>query len=113
MSLINKLWISLFYNKIGEDQFGNLYYASRQKNYLGINKRYVCYKGLDESSKVPPLWHAWLHYLSDQIPSNVNLYDWQKSYQPNLTGTKNSYSPQISTIKLQKYSAWTPSNNQQ
>lgn len=110
MSLINKLWIKLFYNKIGEDQFGNLYYSSNQKNYLGANKRYVLYKGLDESSKVPPMWHAWLHYLSDYVPSDINLYNWQKPYHPNLTGTKNSYNPQRSGIKSQKYSAWTPNN---
>ena len=112
MSLINKLWIRLFYTKIGEDQFGNLYYSSNEKNYLGINKRYVYYKGLDESSKVPPIWHAWLHYLSDQIPADINLYNWQKPYHPNLTGTKNGYTPQISQTKLQKYSAWVPNNKQ-
>lgn len=110
MSLINKLWVKLFCNKIGEDQFGNLYYSSNQKNYLGMNKRYVLYKGLDESSKVPPMWHAWLHYLSDHAPSDINLYNWQKSYHPNLTGTKHSYNPQISKMKLQKYSAWNPNN---
>lgn len=112
MSLINKLWIRLFYTKVGEDQFGNLYYSGNQKNYLGINKRYVCYKGLDESSKVPPIWHAWLHYLSDQIPLDINLYNWQKCYHPNLTGTKNSYNPQMSQRKLQQYSAWAPNNKQ-
>ncbi|MCP5369472.1 MAG: hypothetical protein H6909_02125 [Rickettsiaceae bacterium] len=111
MSLINKLWIKLFYTKVGEDQFGNIYYTSEQKNYLGVNKRYVCYNGLDESSKVPPMWHAWLHYLSNEIPFKIKSYNWQQNYQPNLTGTKNSYHPQIANSGLKTYSAWVPNAN--
>lgn len=114
MFLINKLWIKYFCKEIGIDQFGNKYYIGKGKNYLGINKRYVIYKGMDESSKVPPRWHAWLHYLNDEIPEGEELerYEWQKDHLPNLSGTKHAYTPAISNdIGLKTYSNWTPTDN--
>ena len=111
MSLINKLYFKLFCNQVGVDQFGNIYYTSKAKNYLGHAKRFVSYKGMDESSKVPPMWHAWLHYLSDHIPSesdNKN-YIWQKEHQPNLSGTKYAYNPALSKhVTIKTYSGWNP-----
>ncbi len=83
---INSFLIKIFSDYIGEDKLGNKYYTHK-------NKRMVVYKGLKEPSKVPPMWHAWLHHLSDKIPSHDDLegYDWQKDYMPNLTGTENCY----------------------
>lgn len=111
MSLINKLYFKFFCNQAGIDQFGNIYYISKTKNYLGQEKRFVSYQGLNESSKVPPLWHAWLHYLSDEIPGEANnkKYSWQKEHQPNLSGTKYAYNPALSKhIKIKTYSSWNP-----
>ena len=72
----------LFSKKIGSDQFGNQYYLSRFKNASGHNKRIVIYKGLNEPSKVPPKWHAWLHYMVDDAPSNDLTYEWQMFLLP-------------------------------
>ena len=54
MSFIDKFLAKICAKKIGEDDFGNEYYISFFKNYLGKNKRLVIYNGLDLSSKVPP-----------------------------------------------------------
>lgn len=112
MSFIDKFFISFFHKKVGEDQFGNRYYSSLRKDYLGREKRYVIYNGAPEPSKVPPLWHAWLHHLSDEIPSNESSYEWQQGYQPNLTGTKYSYFPKENDelMKNKLYNNWQPNN---
>lgn len=87
---------------VGNDVFGNKYY---QKN----DRRYVVYKGIQEPSKVPPMWHAWLHHLIDEKPSYEQLekHRWQKKHQPNLTGTKNSYSPSRKEVSSD-YKSWRP-----
>ena len=107
--MINKLFARFCSKKVGEDEFGNEYRIGFFKNYLGQHKRFVIYKGLDLSSKVPPMWHAWLHYLSDDLPNfdKKNL-KWQKEFQPNLTGTKYAYDPSKNSDKLPVYSKWVP-----
>ena len=110
MSFIDKFLIGFFNKKVGEDQFGNNYYSSAKKDYLGKEKRFVVYKGVVEPSKVPPGWHAWLHHLSDELPKGESNYSWQQSYLPNLTGTKYSYFPK-ETNELNKnklYNNWQP-----
>lgn len=105
MSFIDKYLIKLLSKQIGEDQFGNEYFISKIKNYLGHNKRYVIYNGIEESSKVLPMWHAWLHYLSDDIPGSDNQqqnYVWQKSRVLTLTGTQFAYNPEKSNYKTLK-----------
>jgi NADH:ubiquinone oxidoreductase subunit len=93
MSFIDKFLVGFFNKQVGEDRFGNSYYSSMRKNYLGKEKRFVVYKGVVEPSKVPPQWHAWLHHLSDELPKRESSYSWQQNYLPNLTGTKYSYYP--------------------
>ncbi|MBN8828449.1 MAG: NADH:ubiquinone oxidoreductase subunit NDUFA12 [Sphingobacteriia bacterium] len=93
MSISTKLSLLLFYKKVGEDQFGNKYYISKSKNNDNRHKRAIWYKGLNEPSKVPPLWHAWLHYTSDELPKHNDKYHWQSDYLPNLTGTNEAYLP--------------------
>jgi NADH:ubiquinone oxidoreductase subunit len=111
VSFINSLYVKLFSRKVGQDQFGNSYYLGKDKDYLGNNKRYVLYKGRDEASKVPPLWHAWLHYLSDELPpeDKDTNFSWQKAHLPNLTGTKYAYDPAKAENKLiEVYKRWDP-----
>lgn len=107
MSFLNNVFIKLFCKKVGSDEFGNSYYESKKSNYLNQKKRYVVYNGLAEPSKVPPLWHGWLHYLSDELPApNAKKYEWQKPYLPNLTGTKFAYVPEKKN--KQSYEGWNP-----
>ena len=109
MSFIDKYLVKLSSRQIGEDQFGNKYYVGKSKNYTGRNKRYVIYKGIEDSSKIPPIWHAWLHYMQDDVPEKTESYDWEKGYLPNLTGTKFSYDPAKSDCKkIETYSKWQP-----
>lgn len=111
MSFLNSCFISIFYKKIGEDNFGNKYYEGRKKDILGLNRRFVIYKGKAEPSKVPPLWHSWLHHLSDEIPMVLKNFNWQKDYLPNLTGTKFSYDPSKKSDyknEFTYYNKWQP-----
>ena len=90
----------------GEDQFGNKYYSNSK------GKRWVIYKNNIESSKIPPEWHAWIHFLSRNIPTkDVKKFLWQKEHRENLTGTKNAYKPKgslssESTRSIKKYETW-------
>lgn len=109
MSIINKIFTFLTSTKVGTDQFGNSYYISRfKKDYLGNKARYVIYKGVAEPSKVPPMWHAWLHYLSDDIVKKEKPYFWQQPHIPNLTGTKLAYVPAKSGVRPAVSADYTP-----
>ena len=69
---------------IGTDEFGNKYYSNSK------GKRWVVYKSRVESSKIPPEWHLWIHFMTQNAPiNNLNKYKWQKNHQENLNGTKN------------------------
>jgi NADH:ubiquinone oxidoreductase subunit len=109
-------WFDRFYIKrtsklIGFDDFGNQYYESSIINYLGKAKRYVLYSHDENGSNVPPLWHSWLHYMTDNVPSpddHLGRHSWQIDHIPNLTGTKNAYSPVAPAEELTTYSSWNP-----
>lgn len=106
MNFIDNFFIRFSSQKIGADEFGNEYY--QHKN----GKRFVVYNGIAEPSKVPAEWHGWLHHTTDVSPMKINTgkFSWQKIHLPNLTGTKNSYSPKNSTVKKtsSEYEAWKP-----
>jgi NADH:ubiquinone oxidoreductase subunit len=108
MNFINKLAIKFSCQKVGADEFGNEYF----KNKSG--KRFVVYRGIAEASKIPAQWHGWMHYNEDSAPVEINTHKfaWQKIHLPNLTGTKNAYSPKNSAAKKtsSKYEAWEPNN---
>lgn len=111
MFLIKKFIISSTNNKEGKDHFGNEYFESKNLDYLGQKKRFVIYKGLIEPSKIPPLWHAWLHHLTDIIPTDSQNYTWQHDHMPNLTGTKFSYHPNNKSLRSRvasDYNSWKP-----
>jgi len=106
MNFLNKLKIKLSCKKVGVDDFGNEYYQNSS------GKRFVIYCGIVEASKIPANWHGWMHYTTDIAPVNINThrYPWQKVHLPNLTGTKNAYSPKQSSVKNTncEYEAWKP-----
>ena len=109
MKFFTKLKISLFCNKVGIDSFCNKYYESKNGT---IKKRFVIYNGIEETSRVPAIWHSWLHYTTNDIPSeNANIKTaWQKTHLPNLTGTKFNYSALQYKNKYCKnhYESWNP-----
>lgn len=106
-----------FGEEIGRDEFGNRYYRDRRTKGQKREKRWVIYRGAPEASKVPPLWHGWLHHTQKDPPqhSQSRLYDWQKPHLPNLTGTKLAYHPPGHPSQLggrkpveQDYESWSP-----
>ncbi len=90
---------------IGKDEFGNKYYESKKLNIQGRKRRWVVYSGLVEPTKIPPIWFAWSHYMTDE-PLEDETKDWYKPHLPNTTGTVHAYEykPQDDT----NYQAWKP-----
>ena len=91
---------------VWSDDFGNKYYSDSK------GKRWVIYKNRVESSKIPPEWHLWIHFLTQKKPSdNIRKFEWQKKYEENLTGTSKAYNPEGSLRSkskkdMKKYDTW-------
>jgi NADH:ubiquinone oxidoreductase subunit len=79
--------------RVGTDIAGNRYYVERGAPKGRRARRWVIYNGPVEASRVPPEWHAWLHYTSEQPLTEVNRKPWQQPHQPNRTGTAEAYLP--------------------
>lgn len=97
---------------VGEDSQGNRYFTDRAGK-----KRWVIYKGYAEPSRVPAIWHGWLHYTVDEPPtvSQPQSHAWEKEHVPNMTGTPYAYRPKGSLYASGPraksggdYEAWTP-----
>ncbi|RMD49590.1 MAG: NADH:ubiquinone oxidoreductase subunit NDUFA12 [Alphaproteobacteria bacterium] len=95
---------------VGEDQFGNRYYRSRDGK-----RRWVIYAGEAEASTVPPDWHGWLHFTWDEPPTERPLphKPWEKPHRPNPTGTPEAHIPAGSILRPQpvsrrSYEPWQP-----
>lgn len=97
---------------VGEDEFGNKYYAERKGP-----KRWVTYNGPSEASTVAAEWHGWLHHTTDLLPTEEHYIakSWEKPHRPNMTGTPQAYRPSGSTLVQGErpratgdYSAWKP-----
>ena len=68
--------------KVGEDNQGNIYYREKDGD-----KRWVIYKGEVEASRIPPEWHAWLHYTIDETPvENPPRAKPREAYEVGLLG---------------------------
>lgn len=111
------LYTKLFGRFVGSDPFGNAYYENKKPNRsFGRKGRWVIYKGEAEPSKVPAYWFNWLHFQTDEKPTNQSKeYAWEQEHTPNLTGTKHAYYPKGSALGGAKrskakgdYEAWQP-----
>ncbi len=83
---------------VGQDDEANRYYQSR-KAKDGKRRRWVVYFGSNDASRVPPIWHGWLHHTHDAVPEthHPQIEDWEE-YPPqpkmiNPTGTPAAYRP--------------------
>jgi len=74
---------------VATDGDGNQYYQERRIPSGRRRRRWVIYKVEDEASRVPPDWHAWLHYTVDDhpVPGGTETKPWQKEHLRNLPGT--------------------------
>lgn len=100
--------------KVGEDEFGNVYYRAANVPPLG-ERRWVIYNGVAEASRIPPGWHGWMHHRTDQVPTGEGVREWEKNWVPNMTGTAAAYRPAGSVLTAAKrpsatgdYDAWSP-----
>ena len=106
--------------RVGEDQFGNIYYRSRGGAIdpaLGFDRRWVIYNGESEASMTPPGWNGWLHHTVDTPPSKEEYKprDWERPHFGNPTGTPAAIRPKGSIMETGRrqastgdYEAWTP-----
>lgn len=81
--------------RVGEDVFGNIYYQAKKARTGPAGQRWVIYNGSNDSSRVPPEWHGWLHHSFDDIPESYlpQARIWEKQPSVNLTGTAQAYRP--------------------
>ncbi|MBE9604069.1 NADH:ubiquinone oxidoreductase subunit NDUFA12 [Acetobacteraceae bacterium H6797] len=115
-SFFVRLITPLTNRKVGTDRFGNSYFESRKPKYgYSRMRRFVIYKGAADASKVPPEWHAWLHYTVDEPLPEVKKYPWIKEHRPNPTGTAlaerpfgHDYEGGKRRTTAGDYEAWTP-----
>jgi NADH:ubiquinone oxidoreductase subunit len=123
-SLGTRLFTWLRGELVGIDQFGNRYYRDKYHRPLqhgagreSRERRWVIYNGEPEASRVPPVWHGWLHYTFDEVPKDAGKkqFPWQKDYLPNLTGTPFAYRPPGSVLRgghraaaVGDYEPWKP-----
>lgn len=116
--------------KVGEDAQGNVYYRAKRKRGRfektgspvmtpagGTEKRWVIYNGPNDSSRVPPEWHGWLHGQFDDVPESFlpPARIWEAEHTPNATGTPDAYRPQGAlemggkrARTIGDYEAWSP-----
>lgn len=99
---------------VGSDSFDNKYYQNSDKT-----RRWVIYNGYSEASSVPPDWHAWLHKITNETPTNAPLKEkqWEKPHYANATGSVDAYVPPSSLLNHGQpirrkatgdYEAWKP-----
>jgi NADH:ubiquinone oxidoreductase subunit len=102
--------------RVGEDSLGNVYYESSRAQH-GFKRRWVIYSGANDSSRVPPEWHGWLHNTIDALPDDSlpPVRVWEKAPEPNLTGTGRAYRPSGAleagghrAAATGDYEAWSP-----
>lgn len=105
---------------VGTDAQGNKYYRQKKKGETSLSareRRWVIYDGPNDSSRVPPEWHGWLHGAGEDVPESFlpAAKIWEVDYTPNATGTAQAYRPQGALEQGGKrvrasgdYEAWSP-----
>ena len=95
---------------VGTDQHGNKYYENN--NYMFTRNRFVEYPYKDrydfDGSQIPPEWHRWMQYMTDDPPSKVPLKEskFDKAHEVNCSGSAKQYVPYSTTRP--KLHAWIP-----
>jgi NADH:ubiquinone oxidoreductase subunit len=108
MDTVTRIFTLLHGRLVGTDATGNRYYTERKARVGARTKRWVVYKGEPDGSKVPPEWHAWLHYTVDAPLAETGRKPWQKPHEANKTGSAERYQPVATRSGGADYEAWTP-----
>ena len=109
MTIGTKLFTWLNGQQVGTDELGNQYYVEKKAKAGRRVKRWVMYAGAPEPSSVPPEWHGWLHYTTDETPADSprKHHSWQQPPRPNMSGTTEAYTPERQK-NVADYEAWQP-----
>lgn len=106
---------------VGRDGFGNSYFenvdAQSNRNRWVVFAGSAHHYGNQNPTVVPPEWHGWLHYTTDENPVNspdgfkAPLYHLEAKAHPSFTGPK--YQPKGAwgtprQRQWRKYEPWTP-----
>ena len=112
MNIGTKIYTWIYGTLVGDDEFGNRYYCNSKNFEDYTSKRWVIFNGEIEASKIPPEWHRWIHFITNNKPSdNINKFKWQKKHEENLTGSIKAYKPEGSLANkskknMKKYETW-------
>lgn len=76
--------------RVGSDDAGNVYFQAKEGS-----RRWVIYKGGNDSSRIPPEWFSWLHHQIDDLPDAAlpPVRSFEKAPTGNMTGTPAAYRP--------------------
>jgi len=115
MNLGTRIFTLLNGRRVGHDAAGNVYYEDKKIRAHTRTRRWVDYAGPPEATKVPPEWHAWLHYTTDAPITVAAPRPWIKPHEPNHTGSAEGYRPSGHDYMGGKraaatgdYEAWSP-----
>jgi NADH:ubiquinone oxidoreductase subunit len=115
MSFGTRLFTWIRGDLVGTDRDGNRYFTEKKGVGGRKRRRWVLYKGKVEASKVPPEWHAWLHYTVDQPLAAPTDKPWVKPHEINSTGSPAAYLPPghdrrggVRPAATGDYQAWQP-----
>lgn len=98
--------------EVGRDADANIYYED-----VRTGRRWVIYATDNDSSRVPPEWHLWLHKTRADAPSQVPLpvKAWEAPWRPNPTGSDRAEMPSGAlasggrrAASAADYRPWTP-----
>eukprot|EP01092_Planopodium_desertum_P007140 TRINITY_DN29259_c0_g2_i2.p1 TRINITY_DN29259_c0_g2~~TRINITY_DN29259_c0_g2_i2.p1 ORF type:complete len:166 (+),score=17.75 TRINITY_DN29259_c0_g2_i2:33-500(+) len=106
---------------VGEDQFGNKYYTNTEDAIFSRTRWVEPIMGFNDAlnwnpTSIPPEWHSWLHYQTDEEPSSKvdTSIKYRKEHHPTLTGTTKSYHPPgwifDKKTRDEKMNEWSPDN---
>ncbi|KAG7801465.1 hypothetical protein KL944_003197 [Ogataea haglerorum] len=84
---------------VGEDDFGNKFYETKDPDEIHMRTRWVEYKNFwdYDVSHIEPGWHYWLAYGTDTPPSKLKpeekaiTYSLNKVHHYNYTQTKGAF----------------------
>lgn len=114
MDIGTRIFTWLNGRQIGRDADGNTYFVDKRAAPGARARRWVIYAGPAEASAVPPEWHAWLHFTTDE-PIKAAPRNWLQPHRANPTGTAQGYRPAGHDYQgghraraTGDYEAWTP-----
>lgn len=102
--------------EVGRDADGNIYFEGRAGSSAAA-RRWVIYAHDNDSSRVPPEWHLWLHRTRMDVPTlaSMPVKAWERPWRPNPTGSSLAETPRgalvaggVRAAAAADYRPWSP-----